>query len=71
MICQFAITNHFNYWFEQNYKQHIVAKCQAIESHLYMCVRGEKNTDFMYLKDYNGHHKHNVGEMCGTACALD
>jgi len=29
-----------------------------------MCVRGGKNTDVMYLKNYNGQHKHPVGEMC-------
>ena len=64
MIFQFAIVNHFNYRFERNCKQRIVVKCQATECPFYMCVRGGKNTNVMYLKDYNGHHKHSVGEMC-------
>jgi len=29
-----------------------------------MCVRGGKNTNAMYLKDYNGQRKYSAEEMC-------
>jgi len=64
MICQFAIANHFTYRFDRYCKQRIVVRCQPSECPFYICVRGGKNTKVMYLKDYNGHHKHSVGEMC-------
>ena len=36
-----------------------------MECLFYMCVRGGKSTDVMYLADYNGQHKHStVGKMC-------
>jgi len=56
--------NHFNYRFEHNCKQRIVVRCQATKCPFYTCVRGGKNINVMYLKDYNGHHKHSVREMC-------
>ena len=64
MVCQFAIAKHLSYRFERNCKQRIVVRCQATECPFYMCIRGGKNTSVMCLKDYNGQHKHNVGEMC-------
>jgi len=64
MISQFAIANQFSYRLERNSKQRIVVRCKATECPFYMCVRGGKNTTVMWLKDYNGQHKHNVGEMC-------
>ena len=55
--------NHFNYRFQRNCKQRIVVICQATECPFYMCAKGGKNTNVMYLKDYNGQHKHSVREM--------
>lgn len=43
VMCKFAIANHFNYRYERNCKQRIVARCDATDCSFYIWVRGGKN----------------------------
>jgi len=63
MICRYAIANHFSYLYEQNCKQRIVVQCDAVGCPFYICVKGEKNTQVMSLKDFKGKYVHSVGEQ--------
>lgn len=63
-ICKYITANNFNYRFERNCKERIVVRCDASECPFYVCVRGGKNTEAMWVKDFRGHHKHSVGEQC-------
>jgi len=63
-IWNYTITRQFEYRFERNCLQCIVAICDVKDCEFYICVRGVKNRDGMIVKDFRGKHTYSVGEEC-------
>jgi len=42
----------------------LLSDAKQLIAHTVFVEEGGKNTNVMYLKNYNGQHKHNVGKMC-------